>query len=192
MDTAHVTLLAGWLLRAVVALVGIALVVAPFLLYEDEERRLKGRLEGLWIRIDDAARESGSRHLAFIREVGATLDRVLSRLFGARLFTPRAVVVSAFLTVCSYSVNEVRSIIQTLLGIPNVSQWAFAAYSTGALIKLSVLGWAAWRLWRRPPPSNAASIPQSPQQSSLGSSCCSSCRRSTMRFRLPLRCRCEP
>lgn len=91
----------GYAPRALAAILGGLAVCLASLTYEDEEGRLQNKLEDWWIRLDDRRTASMSWAASFIQAIARLTGNSLDRLFGARLFSPRAVVVSVILSGAS-------------------------------------------------------------------------------------------
>jgi hypothetical protein len=93
-----------FVLRAVTTAAGGVLCYAALFLYETEEEAIQNTLEAWWISIDDVARVAVSRHEAFVRTAAILANTMLTKLFGRRLISMRAVGASACLSLCSLTV----------------------------------------------------------------------------------------
>jgi hypothetical protein len=87
--------------RAVAATLGLLAVSLASLTYEDEEGHFQSKLENWWIKLDEAKKASLSWRASFIQVVAEQTSRCIDRVFGKRLFSPRAVAVSIVLSVAS-------------------------------------------------------------------------------------------
>src|ERR1700679_4080930 len=92
----HALVLASRIVAGVVA--SMAFYFA-FFLYEDEEGVWQNRIENLWISVYDRARITDSTSTALFNKIGDTLGGWFNRLFGEKLFSPRAVCTSVNLSL---------------------------------------------------------------------------------------------
>ena len=83
------------LLRLLEALLGIFCLVTAILLYPSEDGKIRSALEDFWVRVDDYKRLALSRHAAFMTQVAQMETRVLDGVFGHKLFSRRAIAISA-------------------------------------------------------------------------------------------------
>ena len=77
---------------------GVSLLVLAFLLYEDEEGRIRSRAEDWWIRVDDAQKTALSRQAAFILVTAQLGTRAINSIYGTRLLSARALCTSVCLS----------------------------------------------------------------------------------------------
>jgi hypothetical protein len=85
-----------------VALAGaVACYYGAILLYPDEQGRIQNKLEEWWIDFDDRQRQALSRAAVFMRGLAALTSKIFDAVFGQKLISLRAVVVSAWLTLTS-------------------------------------------------------------------------------------------
>ena len=91
--------------RALVAVVGCALLYMAFFLYEDERGQIQNRLEKMWMSIDDGAREARGRNTAFLREIVRIADSTFDSIFGSRILSWRSIIVSACYSISSYAIS---------------------------------------------------------------------------------------
>jgi hypothetical protein len=81
-------------------MVGCLLIYIAFL-YEDEEGRVQGKLEELWVRLKDSQDASLSRTTSFLSIVATLTGKSFDRLFGRRLLSLRFLVISVYLSLAS-------------------------------------------------------------------------------------------
>jgi hypothetical protein len=75
-----------------------------FFLYEDEEGHWQNRIDDLWITIDDRARITKSTSTALLNKLGEAMKRLFGKMFGQRMFSYHAVVISFNLSLaCGFS-----------------------------------------------------------------------------------------
>ena len=117
--------LAIYLLRFVLLTSGLFLIYAALFLYETEHGLLQNKLEDLWIRIDDRQRPFLSRHTVLIKGLATLLISAFNRLFGSRLLSLRAILVSA-----SFSLAPIL----VLLSLRTANDHNFDYLSTPCLI----------------------------------------------------------
>ena len=84
--------------------IGALLIYVGGFLYETQEGKIKSKLEGFWIAVDDAQQTLPDRRVAFLREVAWRGGIIFDRVFGDRLFSRRFFVVSIYLSVASLSI----------------------------------------------------------------------------------------
>jgi hypothetical protein len=82
-------------------LLGAVLVCACFFLYEDEEGKIKNKIEEWWVRLSDRQKQSRSKIAAFMQEVARLTGSGFDRLFGRGLFSLRVIPVSIYLSFAS-------------------------------------------------------------------------------------------
>lgn len=90
-------------LRTVCLLLGIFMLVVVFF-DEAKEKGAQDKLVALWIRLDDREGRTISRHATFVRRTAALMSVAFDRVFGQRLVSVRAVLVSTMLsmaTICA-------------------------------------------------------------------------------------------
>ena len=80
---------------------GVVLIFAAFLLYEDEEGKFQSKVESWWIRLSDKQKVSRLRVASFMQEVAKLTGRGFDRLLGKSLFSLRLVPVSIYLSLSS-------------------------------------------------------------------------------------------
>jgi hypothetical protein len=90
--------------QAVAFIVGMALVFVSFTLFPREEVHTQNRLEEFWIKLDDYQRSMLSRHAAFMTQVAKFETRLLDRVFGNRLLSPRTGMMSAALSFLQWTI----------------------------------------------------------------------------------------
>jgi hypothetical protein len=74
--------------------VGALLIYSSLFLYEHQERGVENSLERWWIRISDLHAQAISRQTAFLKVVAEITSKGFARLFGERLFGPKALAAS--------------------------------------------------------------------------------------------------
>jgi hypothetical protein len=79
-------------------------VLSAIVLYPGEEGRIQSKFEDFRIRVDDFKNLALTRHAAFMTGVAKLETRFLDRVFGARLFSARAISASIFCTLTSIAV----------------------------------------------------------------------------------------
>src|SRR6516225_435142 len=89
-------------LRILTGLAGLTFVYAAIFLYEDEQGKLQNRLEHWWIEVNDQQKIATSQYASFMRELAKVAAGIFDRLFGSRLFSWRALRVSAAFSMGSY------------------------------------------------------------------------------------------
>jgi len=82
-------------------ILGIVIIIAPYCLYEDQERRIQNKLEKWWINLSDMESASRSRALAFMQEVAKLTGRGFDNLLGKRLLSLRFAVISICFSLAS-------------------------------------------------------------------------------------------
>jgi hypothetical protein len=93
-------------IRWIGLLLGVGLIYVALFLYEDESGKLQNRLENWWIRGHDAEDLYVAKHLRFIRRLAATGNKIMVTIFGDRIHSLRAVVVSVCFALCSLSLYQ--------------------------------------------------------------------------------------
>src|SRR6266404_7596061 len=83
----NVILLIG---RMVAAVAGGLLIYAACFLQENEEGQLQDTLEAVWVRMKDLQQKAISRETAFLKIVAGITAKGFDKLFGDRLFGPKA------------------------------------------------------------------------------------------------------
>jgi hypothetical protein len=108
---------AQWAGRAVAGIIAAIAFYLAFFLYEDEEGELQNRLVSLWVLVQLRSEQTNSITVAVFNKIGEILRRVFVRLFGERLLSFRAAVVSAnisasgamlFVTLVDWPTNRNR------------------------------------------------------------------------------------
>jgi hypothetical protein len=126
-----------WLSRGLALAAALTLLYIALFLYETEEKQFRNRLEDAWLRIAGAAEEAGSRRLAFVREVAQIADRWFYRIFGPRLLSWRAFVVSAFLSLSAFSAAGAMLMIHEVLEAEG--RFSAAAGASGMVVLVVAL-----------------------------------------------------
>lgn len=85
-------------LRILAALIGVVLVCAEKLLYEDRDKKLQNKLTDLWIQIDDHK----NHQIAFMQTVARLTSYGLDRLLGLKLISLQSVGVSLCYSYASF------------------------------------------------------------------------------------------
>jgi hypothetical protein len=83
---------------------GLILYVALFL-REPEEGRLQNLLEEWWVKLDDVAQGTVSRHTRFMNQLSSTLDSALIRLLGPSLWSVRAFIICSIVALSGLYAN---------------------------------------------------------------------------------------
>jgi hypothetical protein len=94
-------------LRLLAGMAGLIAVYAALFLYEDEQGKIRNKLEEWWIRFDDEERAALSRHAAFAREMARLGSRGFDLLFKDRLFSRYAFSVSVCFSIASVCLSLV-------------------------------------------------------------------------------------
>lgn len=76
-------------LRAVCVGLGLVLIGATFLVYENEEREIQSRLETLWIRLSDYGAHLYTRHSGVSTSILRAVAVIVDKLFGPKIFSRR-------------------------------------------------------------------------------------------------------
>jgi hypothetical protein len=93
-----------WAGRIVAGVVSAVAFYFAFFLYEDEEGVWQNRIDDLWVIIDERARVTLSRSGALINGFGIILDRIFNKMFGKRLLSFRAIMISLNLSFASATI----------------------------------------------------------------------------------------
>lgn len=93
-----------FVLRGLSFVAGAVLCYGSLFIYEDEERQVQNALEGWWVRLDDMRARMTRRHIDYLRTINDMAASWLSRIFGDKLLSLRALGVSACLSVASLMV----------------------------------------------------------------------------------------
>ena len=141
--------------RVIAAGAGCVFLYAAFFLYEDERGRLQNRLEELWISIDDEAQKAKNRSRAFLQEIVRIVSGTFDKIFGPKILSVRAVVVSLCYSISSYaiacSVSTARynwvNWIAPPITVTNLRVAVFMAIFYGLLGSFPMLAKKGQRLW---------------------------------------------
>lgn len=95
----HLLTIAALVLRLCIGLVAAVSFYTAFFMYEDEKGGWQNRLEELWTSVYDRAKLTDSTTTALFNRLAATLENIFEQVFGRRLLSLKAVLVSANLTV---------------------------------------------------------------------------------------------
>lgn len=87
------------LIKALEWLVAGCAFYLAFFLYRTEQGRLENTMVGLWVWIDDRAKQTGQRSTALMNRIGASLTTFYDRLFGPRLLSVHMLSVSVNLSM---------------------------------------------------------------------------------------------
>lgn len=99
-------------------LAGLLLLYAGTFLYEDEQGKIQNKLEEWWVRLRDKENPAISRHAAFMREVARLATQGFNRLLGDKIFSFRALCVSA-----CYSLVSIILFGAVVFGLKSVRDW---------------------------------------------------------------------
>lgn len=91
------------LIHTLSGILGFLLLYVGLFLSKGEEDTIYNRLEEFWIRVDDMKSAALTRQAAFLREIANVLGRYLDEIFGRKLFSPKTMVVSLWLSLMSYA-----------------------------------------------------------------------------------------
>jgi hypothetical protein len=69
--------------------IGIALVAATWLVYENEEKQIQSKLENLWIRLSDYGSQLITQHSAASSRIFAVLTALVDHVFGPKILSLR-------------------------------------------------------------------------------------------------------
>ena len=137
--------------RAIPIAAGLGLVYLAALTHQSEKEMVQDRLEALWIRIDDLARAGLSKHAAFVRVVSQTFASGLDAIFGPRLFSIRALVVSVLSSLtmlmsmdwarCRYDAYDTQESLVRLHDLPHetierATHWLVLKYQDDSMASL--------------------------------------------------------
>jgi hypothetical protein len=86
-------------------LFGAFCVLTAILLYPNEEGKIQSKLEDFWIRLDAYQRSALSRNNLFLQQIGKLETRILDRVFGHKLFSSQALVVSACCSILTVAIG---------------------------------------------------------------------------------------
>lgn len=89
------------LFEFLVGAIGFAVLISSFALYETQEGRLNSKLEALWITLDDRAIRSRRQSPSYAGKVAQASLRILNRLVGDSVISPKFVGVSSSLSLCA-------------------------------------------------------------------------------------------
>jgi hypothetical protein len=90
-------------LQGCAIVIGLLLLYIAFLLYEDEQGKLQDRLENIWVFIESRREEQTSAFANFFSGVAVTINNILDKLFGKKLFSISALYISVLLGLSSIS-----------------------------------------------------------------------------------------
>jgi hypothetical protein len=94
--------------KPIEALLGFFCVVSAIVLYPDEEGKIQSRFEDFWVRVDDFQNLALTRHAAFMTQVARLETRFLDRVFGRKLFSAQAIIVSCCCSLALISLFNIR------------------------------------------------------------------------------------
>lgn len=94
------------MLKLLLAVSGAGLFLVALLARGGERKRIDGWIDTLWIRFDDLSREGLSKHDAAIRAATKTIGEGLTFVFGERLLSLRATVISAVASLAALAVAD--------------------------------------------------------------------------------------
>lgn len=89
------------ILRGVSVTLGGLLLLAAFVLYEDEKKHLQSRLATCWIKVHDFQKQGVTRRAAFMRVVAEGVGTILDSVYGPRLFSFRTLAAAVCLSYSS-------------------------------------------------------------------------------------------
>jgi hypothetical protein len=130
------------LAKIVSVALGLLLILVSAILYETEEGKIQNKLEEWWVVLCDAESRAVKKHAAFVAEVVALARHVFDTLFGQKLFSIRALGVSACFSLSSLGIVCARGLSGLLNELP-ISLYACV------VILLLVMGVAPASLGRR-------------------------------------------
>lgn len=121
--------------RPIEALLGLFCLLTAILLYPDQEGMIQSKFEDFWIRVHDYQKLALSKHAAFITQIAKLETEFLDRIFGQRIVSVQAVVVSSCCSLLSFVVCVSPLIESAYVGEPD-PKWPtwFAGLSAGSLI----------------------------------------------------------
>jgi hypothetical protein len=90
-----------FIVRPAEALLGAFCLLTAILLYPDEEGKIQSKFEDFWITVDDYRISAISRNAAFMRQVARLESHFLDGVFGVKLVSTKAFVVSFFWSLAS-------------------------------------------------------------------------------------------
>ncbi len=86
-------------METIIFSLGIALLAYALLAYEDEQKRATNYLEGAWIKLYDTEKIMSQRVIEALKETALVTDRILSRLYGEKILSKRALFASASMSL---------------------------------------------------------------------------------------------
>jgi hypothetical protein len=89
--------------RLIEILLGVFCVSTAILLYPSEEGNLQSKFEDFWIRVDDFQKWALSKHAAFMTGVAKLESRFLDWVFGPKLISEQASIVSFAWSIFSFA-----------------------------------------------------------------------------------------
>jgi hypothetical protein len=138
----HALILASRIVAGVVAAVAFYFA---FFLYETEEGVWQNRLENLWMSVYDRAKTVSSTSIALFNKIAEILERVFSRMFGHRLLSLHAFVVSVNLSIVGFALrNLVLDLTDRAHGF-----YGFAWFQILLVCACTALAWASMVSRRR-------------------------------------------
>ncbi|HEY1677565.1 MAG TPA: hypothetical protein VGG04_07670 [Candidatus Sulfotelmatobacter sp.] len=91
-------------LKVLAVILGLAFIVMSLLLYPNEEGQIESRLGTLWENLRKKQTAALSLHIAFMQGVAEGAIQIFDRLFGAKLFSRRALGVSICYSAASVGI----------------------------------------------------------------------------------------
>jgi hypothetical protein len=82
------------ILKILFVATGVFLIVTRLFVYEKTQGRIQSRIEDLWIKIDDYEQYALFKHTGFMQTVAGIMSRALDRVFGTKLCSLRALIIS--------------------------------------------------------------------------------------------------
>jgi hypothetical protein len=83
-------------------LLGVFCILTAIILYPGEEGRIQSKFEDLWIRVHDYQKLALSKHALFMTQVAKLETHIFDRLFGNKLISGHALVVSFVLSYMNW------------------------------------------------------------------------------------------
>ena len=127
-------------------LLGVFCLATAFLLYPDREGKIQSKFEDFWVRADDYKKLALSRHAAFMTGVAKLETRFLDRVFGDKLFSIRAAIVSLG---CSITSLGVVGLLHNHEAFSTKSYDFFTPRQSLGLVCIGIYAFAAMSLPRR-------------------------------------------
>lgn len=121
-------------LKILSVITGAFLLFVRYFLYEKEQGIIESKIQDLWNRINNLQPVALSRHVAFMHVLAETMEKLFDRLFGPRLVSLQALIVSICYSFASALLTTIVASLYFLHHVfPFAIRWFFFYFALGSL-----------------------------------------------------------